>query len=786
MSAAGLGSSESSPGSPHTHTSDFSFDRSRAATPERTDVAGHHTRHSRTKSFGTSAYARDRRALLKLLAELHGTGIQNLLNLPQIAVVGSQSVGKSSLIESISGIKLPRESGTCTRCPMECRLEYSDSGSWTCRVSLRIQDGDSAEEVPFGDVLTNPDDVERRIRQAQRALLRPSLEPHTFLDDSDLNLRGGHILSFTDNCVCVHIRGPDVTDLHFYDLPGILGQNTSDIDLVRSMVKRYISRPGCIILLVVSCETDFENQVAGRLVRDVDPTGERTVGVLTKPDKTDAESAPKWQRINDVYRLQTGWFVLKLPDSKELREGINADAARERANAFFQANEHWHAYAQNNASRVGTANLTEYLAQRLSEQLRESLPRIREAVQKALIDTISELVSMPPELKNDPTAEVFARITSFAQDVSRHIRGTSQLQIDRQGLVQRLYAAFRRFKTGIRATAPKFDARNESAAAGGVDFTELDSDDGEELRSSDDSAVKVADVMRVATEARTRELPGNYPFSVKAYYIFRFLKMWEGPTFDCFEVAFKGFVEDLAILIDEHFGLYVNGGLLSQVQTVVNSQLQACAADARIVLRMEMLKETESIYTQNEHYLEAYKAKFLGHYKQVRMKQPPPPPRPSSVEASRSGIYDDYEPVIYNDPYQHVRSPQVDPTDAAVRALQAAGYTHVKSTDLPKLLPSHGLDPAFDIMAEVRAYFQVAYKRYIDAVPLCIEQALIRKFEKQLSASLVNDLGLFKPGARTKCAIWVREPPIVAEQRRELLARKETLEEAQSLLVQFG
>lgn len=87
-------------------------------------------------------------------------------------------------------------------------------------MSLRIQDGDSAEEVPFGDVLTNPDDVERRIRQAQRALLRPSLEPHTFLDDSDLNLRGGHILSFTDNCVCVHIRGPDVTDLHFYDLPG--------------------------------------------------------------------------------------------------------------------------------------------------------------------------------------------------------------------------------------------------------------------------------------------------------------------------------------------------------------------------------------------------------------------------------------------------------------------------------------------------------------------------------------------------------------------------------------
>ncbi|KZV86782.1 hypothetical protein EXIGLDRAFT_680607 [Exidia glandulosa HHB12029] len=740
-------------------------------------------------TFGTSAYARDRHALLKLLAELHGTGIQNLLNLPQIAVVGSQSVGKSSLIESISGIKLPRESGTCTRCPMECRLEYNDSAPWTCRVSLRIQDGDSAEEVPFGDVLTNPDDVERRIRQAQRALLRPSLEAHTFLDDSDLNLRGGgDTLSFTDNCVCVHIRGPDVTDLHFYDLPGIIvnvaeGQNPSDIDLVRSMVKRYISRPGCIILLVVSCETDFENQVAGRLVRDVDPTGERTVGVLTKPDKTDAESAPKWQKINDVYRLQTGWFVLKLPDSKELREGINAEAARERANAFFQANENWHAYAQNNASRVGTANLTEYLAQRLSEQLRESLPRIREAVQKALVDTIAKLVSMPPELKNYPTAEVFARITSFAQDVSRHIRGTSQMQVDRQGLVQRLYAAFRRFKTAIRATAPKFDARSQTAGEGGVAFTELDSDEGVEHDSTDDGAVKIVDVMKVATEARTRELPGNYPFSVKAYYIFRFLEKWESPTFDCFEGAFKTFVEDLAKLVDEHFGVYVHGGLLSQIQTVVNAQVQACAADARIVLRMEMLKETEAIYTQNDHYLEAYKAKFLGHYKQVRMKRPK---SPSKIDLTIEEPASPRPGSPYHDAYRRRVSPRESPTDFALRALRDAGYVDIKATDLPKLLPSHGLDPAFDIMAEVRAYFQVSYKRYADAIPLCIEQALIRKFESQLSASLVNDLGLFKPGAGTKCAIWVREPPSVAEKRRELLARKQTLEEAQSLLVQFG
>lgn len=73
-----------------------------------------------------------------------------------------------------------------------------------------------------------------------------------------------------------------------------------------------------------------------------------------------------------------------------------------------------------------------------------------------------------------------------------------------------------------------------------------------------------------ARRARTRELPGNYPFSVKAYYIFRFLEKWESPTFDCFEGAFKTFVEDLAKLVDEHFGVYVHGGLLSQIQCVTH------------------------------------------------------------------------------------------------------------------------------------------------------------------------------------------------------------------------
>jgi GTPase SAR1 family protein len=75
------------------------------------------------------------------------------MDLPQIAVIGSQSTGKSSLIESISGIKFPRASGTCTRCPTERKLSYRD-GEWKCVVSLRFITDDKGQ--PLAQVYDEP------------------------------------------------------------------------------------------------------------------------------------------------------------------------------------------------------------------------------------------------------------------------------------------------------------------------------------------------------------------------------------------------------------------------------------------------------------------------------------------------------------------------------------------------------------------------------------------------------------------------------------------------------
>ena len=76
-----------------------------------------------------------------------------------------------------------------------------------------------AENVPFGTVITDKKDVEERIRRAQRAILNPSTRYETFLKgpDEDPDTRE---LSFSKNCVCLELSGPDLTDLSFCDLPG--------------------------------------------------------------------------------------------------------------------------------------------------------------------------------------------------------------------------------------------------------------------------------------------------------------------------------------------------------------------------------------------------------------------------------------------------------------------------------------------------------------------------------------------------------------------------------------
>jgi hypothetical protein len=214
---------------------------------------------------------------------------------------GEQSTGKSSVIESISGIKTPRSTGTCTRCPLFIKLESlpNPDAPWTARVTLRRlfnYDGKKGrsperrfpgwlpkaqpEDVAFA-VINDPNKLEDTIRRAQSAIISPWSEPKDFLDRTKDHLIPALRCSFSPNVVCISISQPDLPALSFYDLPGIVGQSEdlAEVKFVKDLVTEYINYPEALILVTCAMDNDIANSTAAGIARTLKAT-DRCIGKL--------------------------------------------------------------------------------------------------------------------------------------------------------------------------------------------------------------------------------------------------------------------------------------------------------------------------------------------------------------------------------------------------------------------------------------------------------------------------------------------------------------------------
>lgn len=194
------------------------------------------------------------------------------------------------MIEAISGIKTPRDTGTCTRCPLFIELQPSADPRdvWHARISLMRQydvdvhprkDSTDIEfegwvpavaqrPVPFTET-DDPAQLEYLIRCAQRATLSPLENPQSFLDPS-FDDRGIHKTLFSPNVICISVSKPGLPPLSFYDLPGVISfaENEDEqftVRLVSRLVTKYIRDPEALVLLTCPLETDVHNSVAAGL-----------------------------------------------------------------------------------------------------------------------------------------------------------------------------------------------------------------------------------------------------------------------------------------------------------------------------------------------------------------------------------------------------------------------------------------------------------------------------------------------------------------------------------------
>ncbi|KIJ53717.1 hypothetical protein M422DRAFT_775734 [Sphaerobolus stellatus SS14] len=706
-------------------------------------------------------FSESRRKLLDYINKLKTLGVSRDFDLPQIVVIGSQSAGKSSLIESISGITLPRSSGTCTRCPTECRLIQAPGEQWRCEVSICFTtDDDGTPLLPqqiigFGPPIYDREEIEERIRRAQRAALNPGRgmeSPSDFLSNERLPSR--NMLDFTTNYVSLEIRGPELIDLSFCDLPGLIASvsddgHEEDIEKVQELVSSYIAKDSCIVLLTVACETDFETQGAYQLAKRYDPQGMRTIGVLTKPDRIPEGETGKWIGLirNEQSKLAHGWFCVKQLSSAELEKKLSFEEARRLGEEFFK-NRPWSNLETTYQRQLGTAALTKSLSQHLLDLIAKRMPVLMNELQNALATTKVQLAELPPLLSDDPALELMHIIGEFGDEIFRHAEGLiydisgSQGPSARRNDFEDIRRIHERFRNKIRMTAPNFKPFNRAeeqqyhlrlqALQGPVpepyeDYTEIPSVPAFAVAPSSpviaplpdlpttSSPIYLEDVVERVQKATTRELPGFYSYQVVKDLIATSTNKWREPAETLVDGIYQIILRQNSDLIEKRFGRYTAG-----------------ARREEAIKRVSWMLELESDpFTLNQHYLDDYRNKYLQGFKKERK--------------DILGLYVDAAPEPWN-PDQF----------------------------------------ALEIMATVRAYFQVAYKRVTDTLPLAVDRELIRIKKRPLQEAITKGLRITGPSARHICEALLSEPARLKEMRIELNEKLKRLTAAQEELLSAG
>ena len=324
-------------------------------------------------------------------------GTNLTIDLPQIAVVGGQSAGKSSVLENFVGRDfLPRGSGIVTRRPLILQLINS--------------------QTEYGQFLhcrdrkfTNFDEICREISlETDRVTGR-----NKGISSQPINLR---------------IYSPHVLNITLVDLPGLtklpVGNQPKDIEQqIRAMLLQYITNASCLILAVTPANTDLATSDALNLAKQVDPDGQRTIGVLTKLDLMDSGTDAKDVLDNKLIPLKRGYVGVinrsqkDIDGRKDIREALDAERR------FFIS----HPSYRSMADRMGTPHLQKVLNEQLTRHIKEKLPSLRDQLQKQYASLEKEVSEYNRFGLDDPSIKTKAMLQGIRQlqeDFERSIEGT--------------------------------------------------------------------------------------------------------------------------------------------------------------------------------------------------------------------------------------------------------------------------------------------------------------------------------------------------------------------------
>lgn len=539
--------------------------------------------------------------LLDTIDSLRELRVGEIVQLPQIIVVGDQSSGKSSVLEAVSGMKFPVHGDLCTRFATELILRRDPKTKITVSIQKATKpavpghEGEHTESLPFHKTSLDKDALPEIINEARERM----------------GIKTGS-KAFSKDTLRVVVAGPNAPQLTLVDLPGIFHSATSEQTLqgkqvVDELIDKYMQESKSIILVVVAANNQLANQSVLSRAKLHDPHSSRIVGVVTKPDLVDNSANERkyldlCRGLESAHTLPLGWHVLRNSSEQE-RSDENHDRDLEEQR-FFQRSG-WSSVSPANR---GIESLRNKLSKVLFEHIRASLPGLMRDIETSLSGREEELKqlgksrSTPEEMRSFllGIAEDFQRLAHDAVEGRYGDRFFGDLSADDQKLRARLRHMNRAFHSTMVTKGATYDIDWETESDQYNDDDDYD-DYSEapahlqhliemyEDQFSDPVSITSSDLTRelenLASLNQGKELPGT----PNAELALQFFKQQAQPWRQIAEFHLEQVQEASKAFVDSLFGSVVgaNGDTIEAI-------LKGCADpffDGKAILLTDKLQE---------------------------------------------------------------------------------------------------------------------------------------------------------------------------------------------------
>ncbi|KAG8409302.1 hypothetical protein J3459_017609 [Metarhizium acridum] len=676
----------------------------------------------------------DHRDLLDTFGRLRSGGICKHVELPEIIVCGGRSAGKSSVLEAISGISFLTEDNACTRFTTELVLRRQD----TPAVKISINPGleRTANEKRRSGSFTVPVSFDK-----------PDIE--TIIGEAKEAMGLSEAKTFSSDILRVELCGPTQPHLTVVDLPGIFrvdgqDQKAQDAEIVRALVRHYIKRPHSIILAVVSAENYSYLDDITEIVRELDPNGTRTLGLITKPDAlepgSDREAVYAHLAKNTELSSQLGWHVLKNRDHK-VRDGPSVERNEDEERFFSRG-----IWSTVDPSYLGIKSLMPRLSNILRNQILQQVPSLIQDVDRDIDTCQAQLKRL-----GKPRSTISEQ-RKYLMQVSREFSTLMKAAVDGEyndaffGSAKSDEGYRKRLRARIQNTLTSFEKEMREKGQSRV----IVDDSGTRDRKLPDDhqwrSTFVNEVIDVVRRSRTRGLPGTFNSQVIRELFIEQCQPWQTIAMNV-KHEILGIVDDIAQAIVDHV-----------------------AAD----------ETTRGIYHLISNEIDILKANLGGKFQEI-LKQ---------YVGSHPITYNSYLIDMVQKEQERRTHEQIEET---VKKL--VGSENFKEEHRVKIHPislcdslkrsinvdmeRSGAEMATDYML---AYYKLALEKFVDDISvLAVEQCLLEKLPTLFLPEAVMDLpdhdvSYFvkerdtAPTERARCADKLR----VLETERRVLARLET------------